>query len=91
MKKLKEIPNFKTAEEEGKFWLTHDTTDYIDWSKAKIGFFPNLHPTTRLISIRFPEHLLSQLKVRASKLDVPYQSLIKEYVRVCLNQDCLVR
>lgn len=85
MKKLKEIPKFKTDEEEGRFWLTHSTADYIDWSKAKIGVFPNLRPTTRLISIRFPEHLLNQLKVRASKLDVPYQSLIKEYVRVALK------
>jgi hypothetical protein len=34
-KKLKKIPNFKSIEEEADFWDTHDTTDYIDWEKAK--------------------------------------------------------
>lgn len=42
-KKLKEIPKFANEFEERGFWLTHDTTDYLDWSKAKIFTFPNLN------------------------------------------------
>jgi len=34
MKKLKPVPTFKTEAQERKFWETHDSTDYLDWSKA---------------------------------------------------------
>ena len=42
MSKLKRIPAFKTEAEERKFWETHDSTDYIDWSKAERVRFRNL-------------------------------------------------
>jgi hypothetical protein len=32
-KKLKTIPKFKNENEERKFWLTHDSTEYVDWKK----------------------------------------------------------
>ena len=31
---LKPIPPFASEEEERQFWQTHDSTDYVDWSKA---------------------------------------------------------
>ncbi|MBI5638402.1 MAG: BrnA antitoxin family protein [Nitrospinae bacterium] len=77
MKKLKEIPKFKSEAEERKFWQKHDSTDYLDWSKAKRITFPNLKPSTKAISIRLPESLLVRIKVLANKRDIPYQSLIK--------------
>lgn len=76
-KKFKPIPKFKTEEEEFNFWLTHDTTEYIDWSKAKRVVFPNLRPSTKSISLRLPEALLDRIKMIANKKDVPYQSLMK--------------
>jgi hypothetical protein len=33
-KKLKPIPKFRSHEEAGEFWMKHDTTEYLDWSKA---------------------------------------------------------
>ena len=42
MKKLKKIPDFKSDKEEAEFWDTHDSTEYIDWSKAERVSFPNL-------------------------------------------------
>lgn len=33
-KRLKPIPSFTTEAEERAFWETHDSTDYVDWSKA---------------------------------------------------------
>jgi len=75
--KLKELPEFKTEEEERLFWSKNDSTDYIDWSEAQEAVFPNLKPTTQSISIRLPLTLLDDLKVLANKMDVPYQSLIK--------------
>ena len=80
MKKLKTIPTFKSDQEEADFWDTHDTTDYIDWSKAERVVFTNLKPTTQSISLRLPVSLLSDLKVLANKNDVPYQSLMKVYL-----------
>ena len=80
MKTLKEIPKFKSDKEEVEFWDTHDTTDYIDWSKAEQVVFTNLKPSTQSISLRLPVSLLSDLKVLANKKDVPYQSLLKVYL-----------
>ena len=76
-KTFKKLPKFKTEEEEFKFWQTADSTDYVDWSKAKWVTFPNLKPTAKTISIRFPLWLLNDLKVMANKRDVPYQSMMK--------------
>lgn len=77
MPKPKAVPKFKTEAAERKFWETHDSADYLDWSKAKRAIFPNLKPTTETISLRLPSTLLHRLKVEANKRDVPYQSLIK--------------
>lgn len=80
MKNLKKIPQFKTDEEEAQFWDTHDTTDYIDWSKAQKVVFTDLKPSTQSISLRLPTSLLYSLKSLANQKDVPYQSLMKVYL-----------
>jgi predicted DNA binding CopG/RHH family protein len=78
MKKL--IPKFKNEDEEREFWASHDSTEYIDWGKAKPALFSNLKPSTKSISLRLPESMLSSLKTLANKNDVPYLSLIKIYL-----------
>jgi predicted DNA binding CopG/RHH family protein len=80
MKKRKLSPRFKSEAEERKFWETHDSTDYIDWSKAERVRLPNLKPSTTAISIRLPLGLLEQIKIAANKRDVPYQSPIKVWL-----------
>lgn len=80
MKKLKTIPRFNTEEEERSFWSTHDSTEYIDWTKAQPAVFPNLKPSTKTISLRLPQWLLARLKQLANKRDVAYQSLIKIFL-----------
>lgn len=77
MIKLKKLPKFKSITEEKKFWEQHDSTEYLDWTKAKRAAFPNLKPSVKTISLRLPEHLLNSIKILANKEDVPYQSLIK--------------
>ncbi len=79
-KKLKPIPRFKSEKAERKFWETHDTTEYMDWSKAQRVRFVNLKPSTRAISLRLPISLLEQIKIAANKRDMPYQSLIKSWL-----------
>jgi hypothetical protein len=34
-RKLKPIPEFRSHEEAGEFWTTHDTTEYLDWSDPR--------------------------------------------------------
>ena len=80
MKTTNSIPAFKSEAEERRFWKTHDSTDYIDWSKADRVRFPNLKPSTTAISIRLPLGLLERIKIAANKRDVPYQSLIKMWL-----------
>ena len=80
MKKRRVTPKFKSEAEERRFWETHDSTDYVDWSKAERVRFPNLKPSTTAISIRLPSALLEQIKIAANKRDVPYQSLIKMWL-----------
>ena len=73
----KKVPRFKSEDEEREFWATHDSTDYMDWKKARLVVFPNLKPSTKTISLRLPETMLLDLKLLAHQRDVPYQSLIK--------------
>lgn len=76
----KKMPKFKTEEQERKFWITHDSSEYIDWDEAEVVTLPKLKPSTKTISIRLPESLLEELKVLANKRDVPYQSLLKIFL-----------
>lgn len=76
----KPIPSFSSEAEERTFWETHDTSDYVDWSRARSVTFPNLKPSTTTISLRLPAPLLADLKVLANKRDVPYQSLLKAFL-----------
>ncbi len=80
MSDLKKIPSFKNADEEADFWATHDSTEYIDWSKADKVVFPNLKSSTESISLRLPSSLLARIKELANEKDVPYQSLMKVYL-----------
>ncbi len=79
MKKNK-IPKFRTEEEERNFWSSHDSTEYIDWAKAKNITLSNLKPSVKTISIRLPEMMIEELKLLANKRDIPYQSLMKIYI-----------
>ncbi|MBS3913417.1 MAG: BrnA antitoxin family protein [Bacteroidetes bacterium] len=80
MSKTNKIPTFKTEAEERVFWETHDSTDYVDWSRAQSVSMPNLKPSTKTISLRLPESLLEKIKIEANKRDMPYQSLIKVWL-----------
>ena len=79
-KPLKPVPKFRSIAAERKFWETHDTTQYLDWSQSQPARFPNLKPSTKSISLRLPVHLLERIKVEANRRDVPYQSLIKVWL-----------
>ena len=80
-KQAKAIPKFTSEAEERAYWEKHDSTEHLDWSKARKVALPNLKPSTKTISLRLPQHLLDSLKVAANARDVPYQSLIKVWLQ----------
>jgi predicted DNA binding CopG/RHH family protein len=59
----------------------------LDWRKAERAVFPNLKPSTKTISLRLPESMLAELRQLVNKQDVPYQSLIKTYLRERIDQE----
>lgn len=89
MKSLKPIPKFKNEKEERKFWMSHDSTEYVDWSKARKTVFPNLKPTYKSISLRLPAFMLDEIKLLANKKDVPYQSLMKVFLAEKVKEEMI--
>ena len=44
-KRLKPIPTFASEADERRFWQTHDSAEYVDWSGAQSVVLPNLKAT----------------------------------------------
>ncbi|MCP4313815.1 MAG: hypothetical protein GY790_21385 [Bacteroidetes bacterium] len=75
-----------------KNWILHqvsrnDSSEYVDWDVSGKVTFSNLKPTTKTISLRLPEYIIDELKVLAHKKDVPYQSLIKIFLKDRIDQE----
>ncbi|GIK10743.1 MAG: hypothetical protein JETCAE02_04630 [Anaerolineaceae bacterium] len=81
----KPIPNFQSEKEERAFWAENDSMDYLDWKQAQRAIFPNLKPTLKSISLRLPESMIDELRQLANERDIPYQSLIKHFLRESID------
>jgi predicted DNA binding CopG/RHH family protein len=87
MSSIKKVPKFKNEDEERTFWATHDSTEYINWKKAKKVMLSNLKPSVKSISLRLPESMIEELKLLANKKDVPYQSLLKIFLAERIGEE----
>lgn len=87
----KTMPKFRSEDEEREFWATHDSTEHIDWKKAKRVVLPNLKPSLKTISLRLPEAMIEELKLLANKRDVPYQSLLKIFLSEKIAEELKAR
>ncbi len=87
MSELKNIPEFKSEDKEREFWAKANSSDYVDWKKSEPVSFPKLKPSTKTISLRLPESILNEIKMIANKRDVPYQSLIKIFLKERIDQE----
>jgi len=85
--KKKLLPEFRSEDEERRFWAKNDSTEFIDWQGATPRKLPNLKPTLRTISLRLPVSMIEDLKVLANKRDVPYQSLLKVFLAERLEKE----
>ncbi len=83
--RARRIPKLASEAADRRFWESHDSTSYVDWSRAERAVFPNLKPTTRSISLRLPLRMLERIKAEANSRDVPYQSLIKIWLEEKLS------
>ena len=81
MKKKLVLPKFKNEDEERDFWAKIDLSEYYGPEDLEEVSFPNLKPTTRSISLRIPEWLIDRVKEKANEINVPYQSLMKQYIK----------
>ena len=84
---MKNIPNFENEDKEREFWAEADSSEYIDWKKAKKIVLPNLKPSVKTISLRIPESMLEEIKLLANKRDVPYQSLMKIFLSERIDKE----
>lgn len=80
MKKNLNVKKYKNEDKEREFWSKLDLDQYFSENDFESVSFPDLKPSSRSIALRMPEYLLLRLKERANELNVPYQSLIKEYI-----------
>lgn len=66
------IPAFRSEAVERRFWETHDTSPFVDWSKARVAVFPNLKPSTfTLLRDKVPEQIRNDPKVIEAYLGPP--------------------
>lgn len=80
MKKRLVLPKFKNEDAERDFWAKLDLSKYFEAGDFESVSFPNLKPTSHPISIRIPDYLLNHVKEQANELNIPYQTLIKQYI-----------
>jgi predicted DNA binding CopG/RHH family protein len=76
----KKIPDFKSEDDERRFWAQADSTEYVEWRAGKRRKLTDLKPSLRTISLRLPVSMIEDLKVLANRRDVPYQSLLKVFL-----------
>ena len=90
-KAKKKPPKFKSEDEERKFWAARDSTEFVNWNKARETVLPNLKPSVKTISLRLPESMLEELKLLANGRDVPYQSLLKIFLSERIRKELMAR
>jgi len=81
------IPEFRNEDEEREFWATHDSTDYVNWKKARQVVLSEVRPSLKTISLRLPQSMLEELKLLAHKKDMPYQSLLKMFLSEKIREE----
>jgi len=80
MNKKITLPKFKNEDAERDFWTKIDLSEHIGPKDFTNVSLPNLKPSSSAISVRIPNYLLVRLKEKAHELNIPYQTLMKQYI-----------
>lgn len=84
-RKIRRIPEFKTREEEAKFWDSHSFTDFLDELKpVRVKVAKNL---SLGITIRLDPKTLGRIRVQAQKKGLGPTQLIRMWVLERLDKD----
>ncbi|HEY3874950.1 MAG TPA: CopG family antitoxin [Candidatus Kapabacteria bacterium] len=90
-KNLKTLPQFQSEDEERAFWATHESSDYVDWSKAEVidrpNAFPNLKLSEDLIEFMIPKEDVENLKSVAEKYHLSRHALARKFVLDALKRE----
>jgi hypothetical protein len=60
----KKTPRFRNEAKERDCWQSDDSTEYVDWKKAERLTLANLKPSVKTISLRLPESMFEELKLK---------------------------
>jgi len=79
----KKIPKFENEDEEREFWAAHDSTNYVDWGKAKRIRFPRLKSSTKTKSEIATEALedaedLAAFEERTAERNLDFENVVKD-------------
>ncbi len=72
---MAKIPEFKTKEEERKFWASHSSADYWDDTEECDDTFKR--PKLKSVSLKLDPAMLEKIKVIAHKRGLSYNALIR--------------
>lgn len=88
-KKLKKLPKFKNEDEEREFWATHDSTEYLDWSKAVVLREPMVPRAAMsgLLELSIPHPAEKRLTSLAAKLRLSKDALARKYILEGIKRD----
>lgn len=83
MKKKLVLPKFKNEDEEHDFWEKIDLSEYYEAKDLKhfnAAKFLQEHeqPKITRVTMRIPTDIVRSYKQKASQIDIPYQSLMKQ-------------
>jgi predicted DNA binding CopG/RHH family protein len=77
---MSKIPKFQNEDEESAFWENHDLTDFLEYTVPTDLKFVGPRPRKVLISLRFDQKTIDELKAIAERKGLGYQTLIRMWV-----------
>jgi predicted DNA binding CopG/RHH family protein len=82
--KKKQIPVFKSIQEEADYWDTHSLADHWDEMRPVKDKFAK--PLQHVFTVRFDSKTLTDLQTEASKKGISAGTLIRMWIKERLNQ-----
>jgi predicted DNA binding CopG/RHH family protein len=79
-RKPRELPQFRSEEEEIRFWDEHHPADYFT-ELAPDVIIELKRSRKKMVSVRIDEGLQADLKAIAAEHGIPYQRLMRELLR----------
>jgi hypothetical protein len=86
-KAFKKIPKFKSEAEEAAFWLSHDSTEYVDWERARVSRTAMVERKEVTVPVSIPKATYNRLRKLAEKREISSSALAKRFVREGLKRE----